>query len=1730
MNKIHRRLLSGASFAVIAVAVPQFAVAKTCAKIGYNGHFALATTNTVAGVVSCTLSPAFGGNNTVTVLRGEIHRTAGSGDVTITVVNSGLIQAGAFAHASLKAVANAEGSILSANAGGASVAAVDFVNKGIYEVTASATATGGVLGDHGALAHAEGLVLEAVDATSKATAAFSNAAGAVFHVEAKASAATWNAAAGAIGLEEIALADGSALAQFVNAGKFSVIASARGWTTVEATAIGVAQEAEALTHAEAKFTNSGSFNVSALADEHAPDTGHATAALVGVEQVADALGAFGSATAILNNTGKISLLAKATAQNTVGLGTRGSATAGAFIEAGILQAAIAPSGAAKVSLVNGVSGVIGMHANAFAVASSTDGHALAEASIGGEFGLHTVSAAGHLVPLAGINQIAIGSSAASNKLVNNGLIDMTAKATALGVTSAEADVYIHAIDQFAFAGSGLGSAVNHLTNAGKIDITGHASAVEAFTAGGTAYADVSMDAVISQHAIGGAFASNGFINSGLIHVSGNANAMGAVAHATADISAVFQGASAASTAENFFVNKTGALVSVVANANALGVTDASANAFARGISQHATVTGLKGLAFNSVVNDGVINIAANAKAVAIGDATAAASAGGVSQVAWADTGPGIASDHFVNGPVVKTAGGLISGGLLQVIAKATAHALTTGKGLGGTFASAEASVWAGGQNAWAGTGFAKAAMTNEGIIHAEALASAVAQGFAHASASVTAGYWQNESGNTMIESIVNKTGALIDFTAKAHASALGTAHASAYAMGISQQEFGDDLLGSKGTISLLNEGIIEVFATATAHALGEARARAFALDGVFQSITGASVESNSVINAKGAVIDAFANAKATASGLGGSALATASAIGIKQVAETGLLDTNFVSNDGVIAVGAKAVASGSTFAHAHAHAVGISQSATATLVLGLAAGNQVVNKGVIEVNATATAGHWIATPAYAHAIGITQRAVALGSSGVAANAVTNEGVIEVGAKAHAFGDVAFATANAVGIWQHALAGETASNSVKNIYATTGGTAHKHVATAPLITVHATANATGASIAVANAHNPSTGEIGIIQEAGASSAANNFITNQGDIFIHGSAHAAASGLAEAIATGLGIVQVATHALGFTTPAGIFGVSNTLINSGKIEIGAKAVATGAEAEALAFDLGIRQWALAGFATVTVTCTPSGESCFTHFHDHPGLYANNVVKNSGDINVAATARANGLIGGGFAEAEAEALGIQQEASHAFIEFNTVLNSGIIAPHAQAFAEGWTGAFALAEAHGISQVAFGVGTGVLGNLVTNAAGAEILDTATATAKAGTHASAEALAGGIFQEAIFASVIGNAVVNSGLIDVNAHAKAVGGIAFAFASGYGVVQHAFEVVPGTTSLGVGVNSLINNGNINVSVGANAKGGTVFAEAFGLGVEQYAEGTSAFALSNSVFNGKTASLHVTAHATGSGHGGRAGGLFATPVHATAIGITQANSGFFVGLPAFIENNFVSNNGVIFVSAGAKATGGVYAAAFASAEGIVQRDLNAVFGADTVLNNGSLTAIAKPRPKLRRMRSTARPPARTPSASASRRVLLGRGPRRKWSMWASSMSSPRPMLRRRIRRLHMRQSMRRASRRAFRRRQATTPSPRAACILVLMPACRTPAQSMCLPVPRRTARVAPRPRRPHAVSSSMAALRLRLALTWSTMASSMWRRRLPAMASIWRMPPMCSRSARTTCLAPSPTTRG
>ena len=396
-----------------------------------------------------------------------------------------------------------------------------------------------------------------------------------------------------------------------------------------------------------------------------------------------------------------------------------------------------------------------------------------------------------------------------------------------------------------------------------------------------------------------------------------------------------------------------------------------------------------------------------------------------------------------------------------------------------------------------------------------------------------------------------------------------------------------------------------------------------------------------------------------------------------QVANTAAIAGNFVSNDGVIDVGAKAVASGSTFAHAFAHALGISQSATASSL----AANRVVNKGLIEVNATATAGHWIATPAFAHAIGITQRA---GADFFAGNAVTNEGVIEVGAKAHAFGVAAFATADAVGIWQHASAGGIASNVANNIYATTGGTAHKHVATAPLITVHGTANATGASIAVANAHNPSTGVLGIIQEARASSVAHNFITNQGDIFIHGSAHAAASGIAEAIATGLGIVQVATPRLWLHHEERHFRRLQHAVQQRQDRAWRQGGGNRRRGDCGSGRSRHTPVGLAGGVTATFTCTPSGEFCST-FHDHPGLYANNVVKNSGDISVDATARANGLIGGSFAEAIAEALGIEQEASNAFIEFNTVLNSGIIAPHAQAFAEGWTGALALASAHGI-------------------------------------------------------------------------------------------------------------------------------------------------------------------------------------------------------------------------------------------------------------------------------------------------------------------------------------------------------------------------------------------------------------------------------------------------------------
>ena len=196
MNKIHRRLLSGASFAVIAIAVPQYAgaAALTCAKIGYSGPFSIKTTATALADIDCTASPVTAATNTVVVLRGEIHRTAGSGDVTITAINSGNIEVHANAHATKFAFADAEGTILSANAAGASVAFVDFVNKGIYDVTASAVQDGFNPTTHEAIAVAVGMVEEAVNATSKATAAFSNAAGAVFHVEAKAES-NWDAEA-----------------------------------------------------------------------------------------------------------------------------------------------------------------------------------------------------------------------------------------------------------------------------------------------------------------------------------------------------------------------------------------------------------------------------------------------------------------------------------------------------------------------------------------------------------------------------------------------------------------------------------------------------------------------------------------------------------------------------------------------------------------------------------------------------------------------------------------------------------------------------------------------------------------------------------------------------------------------------------------------------------------------------------------------------------------------------------------------------------------------------------------------------------------------------------------------------------------------------------------------------------------------------------------------------------------------------------------------------------------------------------------------------------------------------------------------------------------------------------------------------------------------------------------------------------------------------------------------
>ena len=1390
----------------------------------------------------------------------------------------------------------------------------------------------------------------------------------------------------------------SASVNVVNNGNIVATASVTGgsnffWfgTGNHATAVGVHEIAFSATFATANLTNNVNGHIVANAFAHG--TSVMTASAVAVLQSAALAG---SGHLNLTNAGHITAFASAS-----GSGFPGSAASIHAFATGVVQANFLV-GSANNFLSNQAGGVISANAVAF-VHNATIALASANAFGVVQFGLATstnannalvnggtinvgagavATSASTAVALAhafGVNQIAIAPSSAANSFGNSGVVNIGAGAAAGAVTSlaggatvaVASAVVFDGINQVALAFStahnafvngptagGLGGTIN--IGAGALAV-GSAVAVANAIIGGTVLGF--SVAAIQQFALASTFASNTLTNNGNVNIKAVASAFaGTVAVADAIIShgaigqaAIALNSTVGASAVNLMNNNGD--VQVTASALAVGFHTTGAGAFkgtavaiavADAAINQTAIVGAGGFASNSFNNNGTLNVNAGAGALGGFIAVAVAVASGVSQHA---SGGWTNENHFFNGTVtnVTTAGTTKAPALIHVSANAGAVAIS---GIAVATAVAKGIL----QSAVASGGLSSTAtdaLVNQGIIDVTANAGAdgfilgVAQAGAFgifqgafsasdADISLTNGLTVN-GGHAVINVSANASAHGFTTTAGGHlVNAFDVAFATA--AGISQDADGNGS-SADADIFLLNQGTINVKAHANATALGSALAVALAPIGIRQEADDANSNTNVLVNATGATISVTANAHAFASGLSGAAGAGAIAVGIIQTATGwwtgGTQAHNALTNakSAEINVSANAAATASFLAVAIASAAGINQfawvgNAGAT---GSSATNQLHNTGNIHVAANAAASASGFGLALAVARGVRQSAFASSNTNsFAGDLLVNKGTITVEAHANASAGF-FGAATAAPLWG-VFQQASSADFVQAVFingTTAGSAARLHVS--------GTAFA-GGSFAFAKV----VSEIGVNQTVNADSFTGSLalasVINHGDITVNATAVAAGGALGTALAVDQGIFQHAGHALGVVTASGIFGDTDQLFNDGKIDVSASALAFGASAQAVALDVGISQYASAS--------TTLGW----------GTLARNNLTNENLITVHANASASGFLFGGKAIAIAHAGGVFQTATSAWNAVNTVVNHGTIGPFAHAWAEGWTFAFASAGATGVSQsaTADGLPFSFAVNNLTNTG--KILATAIATAKAGTTAVALAGAFGVTQNATSAAFANNNLINGGLINASAHASAHGAFATANAVARGVSQSAtvlpFATVLGVITAGIAGDFLVNSGTINAHATAFAKGGAVSVGAFAVGINQWAGGSSIWAAGAHITNTAGASLNVAAHATGIGNA-RAGGVGGTPVIASATGINQgvwSTTTLGNGAPAFALGVGVTNEGVIHVEATAKATGGIWAAAFASATGIWQRAQNALVAGALVNNTGALTVLA------------------------------------------------------------------------------------------------------------------------------------------------------------------------------------
>ena len=632
---------------------------------------------------------------------------------------------------------------------------------------------------------------------------------------------------------------------------------------------------------------------------------------------------------------------------------------------------------------------------------------------------------------------------------------------------------------------------------------------------------------------------------------------------------------------------------------------------------------------------------------------------------------------------------------------------------------------------------------------------------------------------------------------------------------------------------------------------------------------------------------------------------------------------------------------------------------------------------------------------------VTQGGAVSSQEGDATVSLTNDGVITIGAHAHATAGL-FARADAsiseTGIFQDAEGGDNSTVTLTN-------------------SLGATLNVEATAVAAASFEAEATAEViqGVGQFAtagGDQDSASVTLNNDGtlNILANATAHAGTDAFAFAFID-TAISQEAEES---------FASNATLTNTGTLNIVAKAVAAGtsfAEAEAT-IDFGIFQFAsgsglaastasvnLVNSGTVNVhalatatggtdaTASASVDNAVSQTADN-AVNTNVTLTNSGTFDILAHAHA---IAGSFADANAtiesaitqSADGDGLAASTANVTLN---NSGTLNIHALATAVGGTGAeaFAFIET-AITQEAFdAVNTNVT---LDNSGTLDILGQAIASAPGFAEATVTFEDHAVFQSAdgsgLAASTANVTLTNSGTFNIHAIASAHGGteaLAFASISTAAISQDAFDAVSSNVTL-------TNSGTLDILAKAVADGATGFAEASATidesAIFQSADavGLAASTANVTLTNSGTLNIHAIASAVG-GTEALASALADTGIRQEArdavvenvslantgtvdilaqananggVGLASANADVFEGVSQFADGSGLAastatvdfnNSGTFNVHAVATAVGGTEALAFATVTtGVFQSAEGATVNSVSFENSGTFDVSAK-----------------------------------------------------------------------------------------------------------------------------------------------------------------------------------